>query len=375
MMRPAAARAFSLFLLAFLAACAEKPPPVSYEPRSFAELPGWEQDDLSGAAQALRRSCPPNAAKDESWREVCAALPDGGDNVALRAYFTRNFEAFQIVENGKDEGLFTGYYEAEINGSRERRGRYTIPVYGAPEDLLTADLGAFKPELQGQRISGRVEGKRFVPYPDRAAITAGAKKIDAPVLLWTDDSAALFFLQVQGSGRALMEDGAALRLGYGAQNGRPYVAIGRILKERGELPQDGVTMASIRAWLAAHDKESAELLNLNPSYVFFKLAEGDPRGAQGVELTPERSLAVDRNFIALGSPVWIDAESPDAKNPAGGEERLRRLFIAQDTGGAIKGAIRGDVYWGYGARAAELAGKMQSRGRAYILRPRKAPVS
>ncbi len=344
-----------LFSSLLLSACAGRQAEVAYRPVAFADLPGWSQDDLQGLRGALARSC--TVMRQPLWQEVCNKLPmtDAG----LRAYLETHFRPWRVLGEAGPTGLFTGYYAPELRASRTQGGVYQTPLYGLPRDLLQADLGAFKSEWRGQKLTGRAEGNRFVPYPARAAIVGVA--LDAPVLAWAADPVEAFFLQVQGSGVLRFPDGTTENIGYAGQNGRPYVAIGKVLKERGAFPDGVVTMQSIRAWLAAHPAEQDAILNQNPSYVFFKPAAG-ATGAQGVVLTPERSLAVDRRFMPLGAPVWLDAE-----HPAGG--RLQRLLVAQDTGGAIKGAVRGDVYWGVGEGAAALAGVMQSQGDYFLLLP------
>jgi membrane-bound lytic murein transglycosylase A len=337
-----------------LAACAT-PPAVSYTRVSFADLPGWEQDDLKDFATAWRRSC---AIAPPRWRAVCAQQPTL--DADWRTYLMNNFTPWQVTTRAGDTGLFTGYYVPEFAASLQRQGRYTTPIYGLPRDLVLADLGAFKPELRGQRLTGRVAQGRFVPYPDRARITA--QGIAAPVLAWAADPLEVFIMQVQGSGQIRLPGGRMLELGYAGQNGHPYVAIGKVLKEQGAFPDGRVTMPRIRAWLADHPEQQAALFNRNPSYVFFRPLKGGAQGAQGVALTPTRSLAVDPAFTRLGAPVWLAAEHPD-----GGA--LQRLLVAQDTGGAIKGPIRGDVFWGYGEVAAQRAGVMQSQGLLYVLYP------
>ena len=346
-------------ILLLLAACAT-PPGINFTRRDFAELPGWDGDDLRDAGAALTHGCARLAARPE-WAAACRDLPV--DPAQRRAFIMARFRPWQIASGVEAEGLFTGYYEATLRGSRTAHDQYQFPVYGRPADLAVAELGLFKPELQGQRITGRVEGGRFIPYYDRAQIVAAPLRA-APVLLWADDPVDVFFLQVQGSGRAQLDDGSELRLGYAMQNGRPYVAIGRVLKDQGQLPPDGVSMATIRGWLRDHPERRDAVLNANPSYVFFQPGpEAGPLGAAGTVLTPGRSMAVDRGQIPLGSFLWLDCDHPD------GGQRLQRLIVAEDTGGAIKGPVRGDLFWGYGAAAEALAGKMQSRGRLYILWP------
>ena len=326
---------------------------------------------------ALARSCERLARLPEAtalggpfgtageWRGACAALRGASDERALRDVLGREFQAFAASDSGREEWLFTGYYEPELRGSRTRSGRYAVPVHGRPADLVAVELGQFREPLRGERIAGRVEDGRLVPYATRAEILAGAIDGRAPVLAWVDDPVDLFFMQVQGSGVLALDDGSRLRLGYAGGNGRPYVAIGRVLVDRGAMPLEAVSMQSIRAWLAANPGEADAVMNANPSYVFFREIAGEgPLGTEGVPLTPARSLAVDRLFVPMGVPVWLDAADP--LDPAA---RLRRLMVAQDTGGAIRGVVRGDVYWGAGADAAERAGRMRSPGRWWVLVP------
>jgi membrane-bound lytic murein transglycosylase A len=226
------------------------------------------------------------------------------------------------------------------------------------------DLGRFRPAWHGERIAGRVVEGQLVPYASRAEIDAGALDKFHLALLWIEDPVDLFFLQIQGSGRVHLPDGSTVRVQYDGQNGQPYVALGKLLVARGALTLDEVSMASIRAWIEAHPEEGKALMAENPSYVFFRELKGDgPLGSEGVVLTPGRSLAVDRDYLPLGVPVWLDAAS-------GGEVPVRRMTVAQDTGGAIRGPVRGDLFWGYGPDAEERAGKMRARGAYYLLLPR-----
>ena len=250
-----------------------------------------------------------------------------------------------------------------MRGAQQRHGPYQTPIYARPADLVTVDLGDFKQEWKGKHLAGKVVGQNLKPYDDRATITHGSLNNRATVLAWVDDPTSAFFLAVQGSGRIKLEDGHTLRIGYDGANGHDYVAIGRKLAKSGDLPKP-VTMQSIRAWLAAHPDRADGAMNLNPSYVFFRPLQGDgPMGAEGVALTPHRSLAIDPAFVTLGSPIWLDT-TDSANNP------LQRMMIAQDTGGAIKGIVRGDVFWGFGAEAEAKAGAMQSRGRYFLLLPK-----
>jgi membrane-bound lytic murein transglycosylase A len=263
-------------------------------------------------------------------------------------------------------GLFTGYYEAELNGSWRRTNRFNVPLYAKPTDLIAADLGQFSSALKGKHIAGRLRGNRLIPYHSRREIENGVLRGKGLELLWVDSVADAFFLHVQGSGRVKMTDGSIVRVGYAAKNGRPYVSIGRELIRRGAMAKENVSMQSIRTWLTANPHKASDLLAANPSYIFFRRLKGtDVIGAMGVGLTPGRSLAVDRRHVPLGAPLWLDTRDPlDERRP------LRRLMIAQDTGGAIKGPVRGDIFWGFGAEAAQRAGQMKSRGTYYVLLPK-----
>lgn len=376
--------AAALFLLG-MAACApvpEVPDRLTLKPVSFAELPGWQADSLAEAMPALLKSCdrlkpqPPERSFGPEahfgtiadWLPLCEAARSvpAGDTAAVRTFFESSFQPYRAANNDAPDGLFTGYYEAELRGAAQRSVRYPVPLHRRPDDLVMVDLGQFREELKGQRIAGRVVGGNLKPYEDRKAIVAGALDPRKLEIVWVDDPVDAFFLQIQGSGRVTLEDGRVIRLGYAGQNGHPYVAIGRELIARGALTRETVSMQSIRAWLAANPGEAAALMNANPSYVFFRELPGDgPVGAQGAALTPLRSLAVDRRFVPLGTPVWLDAEHPEPR-----AERLRRLVVAQDVGGAIRGPVRGDLFWGHGDTAADLAGRMKSSGRYYLLLPR-----
>ncbi len=375
--------------LVLLAACGVRPP----EPEAldlvavgFDALPGWRGDRHGAALVAFRRSCERLAHQPDGramgghvtagsvadWRAPCTAattIPQGDDDAA-RAFFEVWFTPFSVSDRGTAEGLFTGYYEPLLAGAGRRGGRYVVPIYGRPADLVTVNPRLFRAGEHGRPFAGRVEGGALRPYPSRSEIEGGALAGRAPVVAWVDDPIGAFFLHVQGSGRIALDGGGVLRLGYAASNGHAYVSIGRVLVERGALSADQVSLPAIRGWLAAHPGEGRRVMAENPSFVFFRERHGaGPLGAQGAVLTPGRSLAVDRRHVALGVPVWLDimAPSPDPDAP---DRRLRRLVIAQDTGGAISGPIRGDVFWGFGAEAESVAGRMKHRGRYYLLLPR-----
>lgn len=354
---------------------------------SFADLQGWAATDPKNALEAFRRSCVALSTRPDDaplggvnyagsagdWRQLClAASAIPADAQAARAFFEAEFVPYRVTQSS-GTGLFTGYYEPQLKGSRTKHGPYQTPLYGIPADLINVDLGLFRDTLKGQRIVGQVTNGRLIPYPARADIEGNGLPQAKP-LLYVDDAVDAFFLQIQGSGRVVLDDGTVVRAAYGAQNGRAYTAIGAVLIQRGELKREEVSMQSIRAWLIAHPEEAQQLMNANASYVFFtEQALGDPllgaAGAQGVPLTPEASLAVDLSLHALGVPVWLEttAPDPDATKP---ERTFERLLVMQDTGGAIRGPVRGDVYWGYSADAASIAGRMRNEGRMTVFLPK-----
>lgn len=368
------------------------PPPADrlvLAPASFADLPGFGDDALAAALPALRRSCgalaqrPVNApigpdgfaGRVGDWLPACAAAAHlAADDATVRAFLTDRFQPLAVTNNAEPEGLFTGYYEPILSGSRRRHDRFTVPLYLRPPDLVGIDLGDFRPELAGQRVAGRLEGGALRPYPDRAAIDRGALAGRRLEVVWVDDPLDAFFVQVQGSGRVELAEGGTLRLGYAAQNGHPYTAIGRELVARGALRREEVALPTIRAWLRGHPREAPAVLDRNPSYVFFRILDGGVVGSQGVELEPGRSLAVDPRFLPLGVPLWLAGTAP-AVDPGRPDVELRRLVVAQDTGGAIRGPVRGDVFFGAGADAEAVAGRMKHRGRLWLLVPKAAAAT
>ncbi|HEX5079997.1 MAG TPA: MltA domain-containing protein [Geminicoccaceae bacterium] len=393
-------RAAALLLPLALVACggaepeaptAPAPPESRLRAVSFADLDGWQLDDPGAALVAFRRSCASFAARPaterlasdpaiaplagtiEAWRGACAAANGPAAPEQARAFFEDWFQPYLVSDRDQAFGLFTGYYEPLLHGSRHHGGPYTVPLYRAPDDLVRVDLGRFKPDLAGQTIAGRLDGSQLVPYYARAEIDAGALAGRDLELVWVDDPIDKFFLQVQGSGQVQLDDGTRMRVGYAGQNGHRYHAIGRDLVALGAMTIDEVSLQSIRDWLAAHPEQAGAIMARNDSYVFFRerpeldAADG-PIGAQGVPLTAGRSLAVDARYIPLGAPVWLETTAPWPE----GDGPLRRLMVAQDSGGAIRGPVRGDVFWGTGARAEAIAGRMRSEGRYVVLLPKAA---
>ena len=361
---------------------AAAPVPVfsrTFLPASWADLPGWTEDDPAAAWPAFLLSCRGMASKPHgaAWKRVCD-LAKAADNKAghdARRFFEQHLKPYAVANGdtaaqpGAVNGLVTGYYEPLLRGSRARSKGFEQPVRGVPDDLLTIDLSAVFPELKDKRVRGRLVGNKVVPYWSRAEIEAHSDKLPSKTLLYVDDAVELFFLQVQGSGRVKLADGSMTRLNYGDQNGHPYQSIGRVLIERGELKLEEASMQGIQAWARANPSRLEALLNANPSYVFFREmpnSKDGPVGALGVPLTAERSIAIDPRSIPLGVPVFLATTRPNSP------QLLQRLVMAQDTGGAIKGAVRADFFWGFGKEAGELAGRMKQTGRLWVLLPPEA---
>jgi len=309
------------------------------------------------------------------WQPACAdaATLSAPDQAALKQFFERAFALYAVVNpDGSAEGLITGYYEPVLHGSRRQSAKYRQPVYGVPDDLLVVDLSDVYPDLKNLRLRGRIDGRRVVPYYTRAEIDAGKAPVAGREILWVEDSMELFFLQVQGSGKVVLDTGEVVRVSYADQNGHPYRSVGRILVERGELTLDQASMQGIKAWAARNPDKVTDLLDNNASYIFFREQPANgpgPNGALGIALTPGRSLAVDPRAVPLGAPVFLSATWPNSQQP------LNRLMVAQDTGGAIKGAVRADFYWGSGDEAGAKAGRMRQTGRMWALLPSGFPLA
>ena len=335
---------------------AKPAPQLSLRATHFDQLAGWNEDNTAAMLPAFLKSCAAITTRGAGepldplvksgdfgtvgeWRPLCAAaaaLP--GTDASAKAFFENNFVPLRAGNNGEGDGLFTGYYEIALNGSRRRGGPYQTPIYRRPPDP--------KAYTHSQIDNGALAGKGLE-------------------LLWVDDPIDAYFLQIQGSGVVHLQDGGTVRLGYDGGNGQNYVAIGRLLVERGEVPLKDITMARLREWIATHGTAGTALMEENPSYVFFKeISDSGPLGSENVVLTAGRSLAVDRRFIPLGMPLWLDATQRFV------DGAIRRLVVAQDTGGAIKGPVRGDLYCGSGDAAGQEAGALNANGRYALLVPR-----
>lgn len=345
---------------------------------SFGELPGWAEDDLTGFWPAFQANCDVMRLRSTPWASVCkeSQTIDGGQPEAVRRFIESRFVPHRLTDDkGTRSATITGYYEPLLKGSRTRGGPYQIPLYRTPKDLINVDLSSIYPELKSLRLRGRLEGNRVVPYPtreeiDKRGLLAGQE------LLWVDDPVEAFFLQVQGSGRVELPSGESIRVGYAEQNGYPYRSIGRYLIDKGELKPNDASMQTIKAWVAANPHRRDELLHQNPSVVFFReistLAKGaGPLGSMGLPLTAGRSLAVDARFVTVGGLVFLSTRVPrPGAPPKDPGTPFQRLMIAQDTGSAILGPHRSDIFFGTGPEAGEVAGRMRSDGTVYVLTPR-----
>src|SRR5688572_8423965 len=354
------------------------PAPVAgFEPVSWSKLPGWKFDDALAAWPALVSTCSTIYARAE-WQSFCGAVvaASPGDSAFVRSFLERHLQPYRIlrVTGRKREttGLVTGYFEPLLRGSREPREQFATPLYRRPDDLLIVDLADVIPELKGKRVRGRVEGNKVVPYYSRAG-TRQAPGLAGHEIVWIDNALDAFMLEVQGSGRVQLTTGETIRLQYADQNGHPYRSIGRYLADQGVMTIDQVNMPAIRSWLAANPARVNEVLDSNPSVVFFSEAPLDdpaigPKGAQGLPLTAGRSIAIDPRFLPLGAPMFLSTTQPGSGLP------LQRLVVAQDTGGAIRGPVRADFFFGFGPEAGTQAGMMKYDGEMWLLWPKGAPL-
>ncbi len=378
--------AFIFALCLFSSSCGEEsstPPDIqdlSLKKSSFSELLGWQQDDVKEAVKAFKKSC--QKIKDnkneyidnlsaiqistKDYQKLCRNL----NNVRpakYKEFLEQNFTPYLVEYQGSPEGKFTSYYETEIFASYHKSDKYKYPVYGRPFDMIELNLQDFDKSLPNKRLVGRVKGNTFIPYYTRAEIHD--KGLNAPIILWGDNEVDIYVMQIQGSAVAKMDDGSFIRIGYADNNGREFKGIGSILLEEKLIKPGQASMGKIKKWLKENPDKALEPMNQNKRYVFHRLVNADgPIGAQGVSLTAGRSLAVDRKFIPLGALLWLETTGPDKEN-------IRKLVVAQDVGGAIKGAVRGDYFWGSGGDdILEKAGRMHAKGQYYILLPKTTEV-
>jgi len=358
--------ALFLFTLLLFLGCSKEPhvtfsnmPDTQLQKGDFAELPHWHQEDYSNALESFVESC-----KTAKTRDIYGDLCERASGVKdAKEFLINNFVPYKISQlDSAEDGLLTGYYEPELKGSLTKKEPYIYPIYKTPKDLVTVDLGEQYSELKGYRLRGKVVGNKLVPYYDRES--AAANKLDAEIICYTDSKIDLFFLEVQGSGRVTLDDGSTIFIGYDNQNGYQYSSIGKYLVNIGEIPFSEISLQSIKAWLDKNPSRIDEVLNYNKSMVFFRQKEKSASGSLGVVLTPKRSIAVDRKYIPLGSMLYISAST--------NERSFNHLVMAQDTGGAIKGCVRADIFMGYGEEAKEVAGELRAPLKLWIILPKKS---
>ena len=358
---------------------------ITLKQSSFAQLPDWKTAPVKQSLIAFRLSCQTFLKQDpekwigsqhisiqvKDWQPACRAAMaiNPISNETARTFFTTWFTPVEFSQGKPIHGLFTGYYMPLLHGSIHKTKKYNVPVYGLPSNLVTANLGLFKPDLKNRRIVGRLAGKNLVPFYTREEINNGAIRKMAPVLFWIDNPMDRVFLEIEGSGVVDLTDGKRLYVGYAGENGAPYMSIASVLIKQGRLTRDTASSKNIKQYLDDHPEEIDQVLNQNKSFVFFNQLKTDAAlGAQGVGLTPGYSLAVDPKWIPYGTPAWLSTTVPTANNK--GKIPFNRLMIAQDTGGAIRGTVRGDVFWGAGKKASYIANHMQDQGRYWLLLPR-----
>ena len=322
----------------------------------FSQLPKWNNENYIQALNSFINSCRTKKTK-KLYNSLCKKATQVKD---AKVFLENEFQPYKIfTKNSKDIGLLTGYYEAELHGSLKKHKQYIYPIYTTPSDLITVDLSSIYPQLKKLRLRGKLKGNKLIPYADREH--SNGDKSD--ILCYVNSKIDLFFLEIQGSGRVTLDNGKTLFIGYANQNGHKYSAIGRYLVKQNAIKLEDVSLQSIRSWLEKHPSRVDEVLNYNRSVVYFRKKEQMATGSLGLELTPKRSVAVDRHYIPLGMMLYLNADI-DNKN-------IAKIVIAQDTGGAIKGAIRADMFLGFGDKAMNIAGKLKSPLKLWAILPKK----
>lgn len=391
---------FILFLLIlFLVSCAEVAqkgdktsnaksncdcPKIKTEKEDLAKIPDYgllkksdwsaiessfESDNVLLTWTAWLRSCSVLKQKD-TWKKVCDLADDIKEpsDENIKNYFKKYFNLYSATNmDGSDTGTITGYYQPILKGSKVKTSHYKVPLYTTPKDLITVDLSEVYPELKSKRLRGKLAGNKLIPYLSRAEIDGQGSPLAGNEIVWVEDPVEAFFLEIQGSGIIQFDNGEAMQIGYADQNGYPFKAIGSTLVQKKEITMAEASMEGIKNWARKNITKLREFLNMNASYIFFRKLPNDlpgPIGALGVSIEAERSVAIDPKFIPLGAPVFLSTTQPNTSEP------LERLMVAQDTGGAIRGGVRADFYWGSGDEAGRKAGSMKQQGKIWTLLPR-----
>jgi membrane-bound lytic murein transglycosylase A len=329
----------------------------------------FESDNVLLTWTAWLRSCSVLKQKD-TWKKVCDLAEDIKEpsDENIKNYFKKYFNLYSATNmDGSDTGTITGYYQPILKGSKVKTSHYKVPLYTTPKDLITVDLSEVYPELKAKRLRGKLAGNKLIPYLSRAEIDGQGSPLAGNEIVWVEDPVEAFFLEIQGSGIIQLDNGEAMQIGYADQNGYPFKAIGSTLVQKKEITLAEASMEGIKNWARKNITKLREFLNMNASYVFFRKLPNDlpgPIGALGVSIEAERSVAIDPKFIPLGAPIFLSTTQPNTNEP------LERLMVAQDTGGAIRGGVRADFYWGSGDEAGRKAGSMKQQGKIWILLPR-----
>ncbi|WP_428739100.1 murein transglycosylase A [Sulfurimonas sp.] len=355
-------KVFVVFFVAILFfGCSEPKPSTTTQvmkKSSFEELPSnFESENFDEVVKLFKNNC--QAKKTlKIYPKLCQQVEDVNDS---KAFILENFQPYQLInnKNAQEEGLLTGYYLASIHASLQKSDIYKYPIYETPPDLVSVNLSEIYPELKHYRLRGRVVDGKLIPYYSRE----DASNIEAPALCYCDSKIDKFFLEVQGSGKVYLDDNTTMYIGYDNQNGYKYRSIGRYLVAKKEIALEDISMQSIKEWLQKHPNRIDEVLNYNDSMVFFRKKEQGAFGALGLQLTPKRSIAVDRRYTKLGSMIYLDADLDN--------EKISKIVFAQDTGGAIRGSVRADFFTGFGAQAEELAGKLKAPLKMWVFLPKE----
>ena len=349
-----------LIITLLISGCSTKKEYIPTEQKkavSFSDIDGFYDDDLDYALEVFKKDCK-KAIKYEQFTKVCQKAESESNG---QKFFTSNFQPYKLYDsNASDEGTITGYYEPLLYGSLKKTAKYKYPVYKIPKDLIVSD----DPSLKGSKSRGKMVNGKIVPYDTRIEIERNPKNPNLEPIAYVDDKVDLFFLQIQGSGKIQFEDGKIINVAYAEQNGRSYTSIGSYMFSQGYLTKEDLSVQGMKKWFNENPSKVDGILNLNESYVFFRVSNQNATGALNTVLTAKRNLAVDRSVIALGTPVFMSTTDPLTKRP------IRQLMVAADVGGAIKGEIRADFFWGFGPQAFEYAGRMKERGKMYVLLPK-----
>ena len=323
---------------------------------SFLEIDGFFDDDLNHALDVFKKDCKKSKRYDE-FKNVCKKAEFENDG---RKFFMLNFEPYKLIDSkAKDEGTITGYYEPLLHGSLKKSARFKYPIYKTPKNLIITD----KTNPNGSK-RGKIVKNKLVPYDTREQIEKNPKNPNLEPIAYVDDKFDLFFLHIQGSGKIKLDTGETINIGYAEQNGWPYVSIGAYLIQKNYITKDEMSVQAMKDFFKANPKIMDDVFKSNPSYVFFKISDNGATGTLNTVLTARRNLAVDRSYIPLGMPVFLSTKNPVTKEP------LNQLMVAADVGGAIKGEIRADFFWGFGNDAFHYAGRMKEKGKMYVLKPK-----